>query len=165
MQMRFVISALVGGFLFLVSASPALAQAKVDFSAGYQFLSFLQEGGNKVPTGWGASVGVGKEWVKFVGDVGGHYENGVQLHTFQGGVEFSSKGKRVVPFVRALSGVVLGSSGGDFDSVYIFTPEGGVKFMANDHIGVQTSVGFPIFFDGDGSANGFRFFAGVVIRK
>ena len=165
MRIRTIVGTLVGAIAMLAVAAPAAAQAKVDFSAGYQFLSFLQEGGNKVPIGWGASVAVGKEWIKFVGDVGGHYENGVQLHTFQGGVEFSGKGKRVVPFVRALSGLVLGSSGGDFDTVYVFTPEGGVKFMANDNIGFQTSVGFPIFFDGDGSANGFRFYAGIVIRK
>ena len=159
------VSVFVGGIVMLGLAAPAAAQAKVDFSAGYQFLSFLEDGGNKVPIGWGASVGVGKEWVKFVGDVGGHYEDGVQLHTFQGGVEFSGKNKRVVPYVRALSGLVLGSSGGDFDTVYIFTPEAGVRFMANDHIGFQTSVGFPILFDSDASANGFRFFAGIVIRK
>jgi hypothetical protein len=112
-----------------------------------------------------ASVGVGKEWAKAVGDVAGTYKDGTQIHTFQGGVEFSGKGRRVTPFARLLAGVAVMSCCGVADSAFVLTPDGGVKIMANDHVGIQTSVGFPYFTNGDGSANGFRYFAGIVIRK
>jgi hypothetical protein len=86
------------------------------------------------------------------------------MHTFQGGVEFSGKSARVVPFGRLLAGAVVFTEGGT-DSAFVFTPEGGVKIMATDHVGIQASVGFPYFTNGDGSAKGFRFFTGIVIRK
>ena len=168
MRISTVVSAFVGGMLMLGLAAPAAAQAKVDFSAGYQYFTFLEDGDDSIPAGWGASFGVGKEWVKFVGDVGGHYlDHGghfAKLHTFQGGMELSGKHGRMVPFARVLTGLGLFTDLGN-EAVWVFTPEAGVKIMANDHIGVQTSVGFPILFDSDASANGFRFFAGLVIRK
>jgi hypothetical protein len=149
-------------------AAPAAAQSKIDFSAGYQSLTFLNDGGGTIPAGWGASVGVGKEKVKFVADVVGNYEDHgghfAKLHTFQGGVEFSGKDGRVVPYGRVLGGLALFSDLGN-DTAWVITPEAGVKIMANKRIGVQTSVGFPIFFDGSDHAEGFRFFAGIVIRK
>jgi len=147
-------------------AAPAAAQgAKVDFAGGYQFFRLMEGDGANIPNGWGASVAAGKDWVKVVGDVGGNYKNGGALHMFQGGVEFSGKDHRFVPFARALSGVALFSGDGESEFAYVFTPEAGVKLLGNDHVGAQVSVGFPVMFrDGD-YAKGFRFFAGVVLRK
>ena len=168
MRVSTIVSGFVGGILMLGLAAPAAAQVKVDFSGGYQYFRFLEEGAVGVPTGWGASFGVGKERVKFVADVGGNYEDhgdhSAKVHTFQGGVEFSGKDGRVVPFGRVLMGLGLLTDLGS-EYVWVVTPEAGVKIMANDRVGVQTSVGFPLFFNGDGHAEGFRFFAGIVIRK
>ena len=167
MRIRSIVGGFVGSLMVLAIATPAAAQSKVDFAAGYQSLTFL-DGGDTIPAGWGASVGVGKEMIKFVADVGGHYESHTshfaKLHTFQGGVEFSGKDRRVVPYGRVLMGLALFSDLGN-DTAWVITPEAGVKIMANSRIGVQTSVGFPIFFDGSDHAEGFRFFAGIVIRK
>lgn len=167
-RMSTAMGVLVGGFLMFGLAAPAAAQVKVDFSGGYQYIRFLEDGGVGVPTGWNTSVGIGKQRVKFVADVGGNYEDHgdhfAKLHTFQGGVEFSGKDGRVVPFARVLTGMGLFADLGT-DLAWVFTPEAGVKIMANDRIGVQTSVGFPVFVNEDGSGNGFRFFAGIVIRK
>jgi hypothetical protein len=160
-----VVSALAGALLILVSARPALAQgARVDFAAGYQFLTFLNNGGSaNIPTGWGASFAVGKsDRIKFVGDVGGHYNNGESLHTFQGGVEVAGRRARVVPFVRILAGLAAFSGG---DTVFVVTPEGGVKIMGTDRVGVQITAGFPFMTDWEDSARLFRLFAGVVISK
>jgi len=166
--MSTIVSVFAGGVLLLGLAAPAAAQAKVDFSGGYQYFRFLEDGGVSVPLGWAASVGVGKEKVKFVTDVAGNYEDHdthfAKLHTFQGGVEFSGKDGRVVPFGRVLTGVGVFSDLGT-DLAWVFTPEAGVKIMANNRVGVQTSVGFPIFVNGDGHAEGFRFFSGIVLRK
>ena len=166
MRIRTIVAAVVSAFSVLVLAAPAAAQGtKVDFSAGYQYFRFLEDGASNVPAGWGVSFAAGKPWVKFVGDVGGHYLDGDQLHTFQGGVEFSGTAKHVVPFARLLTGVAVLTGFNDSNAVWVLTPEAGVKIMANDHVGVQTSVGFPYLRNGDGSANGFRYFAGIVIRK
>jgi len=165
MQKRTALGVLVGGFLLLVLAAPAAAQAKVDFSAGYQYLNFLEEGSDSVPAGFGTSIAVGNAWIKAVGDVGGHYKNGVSLYTFQGGAEFSTTGKRVIAFGRILAGAAVGFEDGDIGSIFVLTPEAGVKLMANDRVGVQVSVGFPIFMDSGAHQTGMRVFAGFVIRK
>lgn len=163
-----IVGVLIGALAMFALATPAAAQgAKVDFSAGYQYFKFIDNGDASIPAGWGASFAVGKDWVKFVADTGGHYldhgDHFAKLHTFQGGVEFSGKSGRFVPFARVLTGMGLFTDLGN-DIVWVFTPEAGVKIMANDRVGVQTSVGFPIMVN-DGSATGFRFFAGIVLRK
>ena len=166
MRIHTAVVVLVGALSVLVFTRPAAAQgAKVDFSAGYQYFRFLSEGSDNVPAGWGASFSAGKTWVKAVADVGGHYIDHEQLHTFQGGVEFSGTGKRVVPFVRVLSGLGLFTGSGDSEAVFVFTPEAGVKLMFSDRVGAQVSAGFPIMWDTSDSANAFRLYAGIVIRK
>ena len=169
MRISTIVSGFIGGIVMLGLATPAAAQAKVDFSGGYQYFRFLEEGDNvDIPMGWATSFGIGKEKIKFVADVGGNYEDHgghfAKIHTFQGGVEFSGKDGRVVPYGRVLTGMVLFTDLGS-EAVWVFTPEAGVKIMANKLVGVQTSVGFPIFVNGDGHAKGFRFFAGIVLRK
>lgn len=164
-----IVGVLIGALAMFALAAPAAAQGpKVDFAAGYQYFTFLEDGAANVPTGWGASVAVGKEWVKFVADAGGHYldhgDHFAKLHTFQGGVEVSGKGGTFVPFARVLTGLGLLSDLSN-ETVWVLTPEAGVKVMANKRVGVQASVGFPYLRNGDGSANGLRIFAGVVIRK
>ena len=164
MRISTIASVFVGGVLMLGLAAPAAAQAsKTDFSAGYQYFRFYEEDEN-LPTGWAFSVGVGKDQVKFVGDVAGNYLDGFALHTFQGGIEFSGKSKRVVPFGRLLAGLAVATEDGT-NTAFVFTPEGGVKIMANDRVGIQASVGFPFFTNGEATDKGFRFFTGIVIRK
>jgi hypothetical protein len=166
MRIRKIVGLFVVAFSVLVLARPAAAQgSKVDFAAGYQFFRVIDDGGANVPTGWGVSLGAGKDWVKFVADASGHYRDGVQLHMFQAGVEFSGKNGPVVPFARVLSGFGQFSGSGDGTLVWVITPEAGVKIMANDRFGFQTSVGFPVMTDMEEVANGFRLFAGVVIRR
>ena len=164
MRISTIASMFVGGALMLGLAAPAAAQGrKTDFSAGYQYFNFYQED-ESLPAGWAFSAGVGKDQVKFVADVAGNYLDGFAMHTFQGGVEFSGKSARVVPFGRLLAVMAVLTESGT-NTAFVFTPEAGVKIMANDRVGIQASVGFPYLTNGEGSANGFRFFTGVVIRK
>ena len=86
MRIRTGVRVIVGAFAMCLLGTPAAAQVKTDFAAGYQFFRILDGGGMNMPTGWGVSFASGKEWVKFVGDFGGHYVDNLQLHTFQGGV-------------------------------------------------------------------------------
>jgi hypothetical protein len=183
MRIRTTVGLLVGALSVLVLARPAAAQGvKVDFSGGYQYFRFVGYYSEKLPTGWGVSVAVGKDQVKFVADVGGnygdpvkyqffsvdhfveYYDAGRQVHTFQGGVEFSGPPRRVVPFVRLLTGVAMITTYGNSFS-WAVTPEAGAKIMATDRVGAQIAVSVPAMVHIDGSAAGFRFFAGIVIRK
>jgi len=51
-----------------------------------------------------------------------------------------------------------------FSAAFLFTPEVGVRVMANHHSGVQVSVALPIAV-ADGSANMFKLFVGYVYRR
>jgi hypothetical protein len=165
MRVRLLIGAVVTAYVCLVSAAPAAAQgAQVDVSGGYQFLRFVENGGANIPTGWGASIAVGNAWVKAVGDVGGHYKDGTDVHTFQGGLELSGKSGRVIPFVRVLAGLGYFTNSGDSLNAFVFTPEGGVKIMANKHVGAQVSLGFPLMRAEGSTETTMRVFAGIVIR-
>jgi hypothetical protein len=159
MRMSTIVSGLVGGILMFGLAAPAAAQAKVDFSAGYQY--FVDHDGENMPAGWAISAGRGKDWVKFVADFSGNYTDRTRFHMFQIGVEFSGKGKRVVPFGRLLLGMAFKTDTYDTQLSGVLTPEVGVRIMANDRVGFQTSVGVPSY----EGVNGYRFFAGIVIRK
>jgi hypothetical protein len=154
--------AVLGVSAFFLSTQPAAAQgSSVQFAAGYQFLRFLDDGGENIPAGWGASVAGGSSVIKVVGDVGGHYEDGEKLHTFQGGIEVAGSGTRTTPFVRGLVGGATFSGG---DTVFVFTPEAGVRFMGPGRVGAQVSAGFPIMRDEGETEKTFRLFAGIVVR-
>jgi hypothetical protein len=172
MRTRTVVGLLVAGFVMLISSRPASAQGmKVDFAAGYQLLSYDGDMYD-FPLGWGASFGAGKDRIKFVADVGGHYGGGDPFHavfngdlyTVQGGLEVSSHSKRVVPFARMLAGLPYFSQEDSFAALAL-TPEVGLKIMASDRIGVQLAVGFPFLLAEDTSKSTARLFAGVVYRK
>ena len=164
MRMRTAMVCVVGAVLMLASAAPAAAQAaRMDLAGGFQ--SFTDS--EATHPGWEFSLAVGKEWIKAVGDVGGHYYQsgtGEQLHTFQGGVELSRRFNRVVPFGRLLSGVAVYRGDGRSDTNFVVTPEGGVKVIVNDRLGMQASVDFP-FINDFYRLGGFRVFAGIVLRK
>lgn len=163
MRIRPTVGVFAGALSLLVLATPAAAQgAKVDLAGGYQFFRFTGDLGENLPGGWGVSIAAGKDWLKAVGDVSGHYEGDQQLHLIQGGLEFCATSARVLPFLRLLSGVALI---GDSSSAFLFTPEFGLKVMASGGIGVQASVGRPVFFAGGEASGGFRFFVGMVFRK
>jgi len=159
---RVLIGTVLGVSAFLLSVAPAAAQSGVQFAAGYQYLKFLEDNGDSIPGGWGASISGGKTAVKFVADFGGHYKDGTSLHTYQGGVEFAGKNEKVTPFVRGLVGGGTFSDGGG--TAFVFTPEFGVRFTGPSGVGLQVAAGFPIFNKDDETETTFRLFVGVVIK-
>jgi hypothetical protein len=150
----------------LFSVQPAAAQDKIEFAGGYQYLRFLENSGSNVPTGWGAAVaGAFNKNIKIVGEVGGHYKDGTNLHTFQGGAEFGlGSNEKLMPFVRLVTG--LGHFSDDFDSTnaWVFTPEFGVDVMNSSGVGVRVAAGFPILRAEGDTESTFRLFVGVVIK-
>lgn len=183
MRISTALSMLAVALSVLVLAKPASAQGtQVDFSGGYQYFRFVGYYDDRLPAGWATSVAVGKERVKFVVDFSGSHGDpytytthdmygrhevsvdAAQVNTFQGGVEFSGPRNRVVPFARLLTGAAIIKTSGT-TTVWVFTPEAGLKIRATEHIGAQVAVGFPLMANADGSAGSVRFFAGIVIRK
>ena len=167
MRIRSVASILIGAVAALfISVQPAAAQGKTEFAVGYQFLRFIDDGGNNVPAGWGASVaGAINDMFKVVGDIGGHYKDGNNLHTFQGGVEVAGKNAKTTPFFRILAGLArFGDDDGDSSNVFAVTPEVGVKIKGSGRVGGQVAVGFPIFRDNGETDKSFRLFLGITIQ-
>ena len=80
-------------------------------------------------------------------------------------MEFLGNHARVVPFGRVLAGLAYFSDSYDSFNAFVFTPEGGVKIFANDRVGVQASLGFPVMHIQGSTETTMRFFVGVVIRK
>jgi hypothetical protein len=165
-KVRSVVVGILCALAILVSVQPAAAQEKkTEFALGYQFLRFLEDGGENIPAGWGASVASAiNDMFKVVGDVGGHYKDGAKLHTFQGGVEFAGKNPKVTPFGRVLAGIGVSSEDGESETGFVITPEAGVKIMGSGRIGGQFAVGFPIMRDNGFTDTTLRLFVGVTIR-
>ena len=167
MRIRSVASVLIGAVAaLLISVQPAAAQGKTEFAVGYQYLKFIEDGGSSVPAGWGASVaGAINEMFKVVGDIGGHYKDGDNLHTFQGGVEVAGKNAKATPFFRILAGLGrFGDDDGDSNTAFAVTPEVGVKIKGSGRVGGQVAVGFPIFRDNGATEKTFRLFLGITIQ-
>src|SRR6185436_14741211 len=118
-RIRTVISVLAVAAILMV-ATPAFAQAKgaANVSFGYSNLEIFGVDGapnTNVAAGWNASVGIGATANSaFVGEIGGHYKDGGKIHTFQGGLRFSStKNPKTAPFFQVLTGLGHISDGVD----------------------------------------------------
>jgi hypothetical protein len=155
---------LAGVMAILFSAQAAAAQGRtIEFAGGYQFLRFLENEGSNVATGWGASIASSmRNKIKIIGDAGGHYEDGNNLHTFQGGAEFGlGSNERAMPFVRLVTGLAASRmtatrpTRGRLRSV-------GIDVMVA--VDWRLAAGFPIFRAEGNTESTFRLFVGVVIK-
>lgn len=167
MRMRSVVIGLASALAIIFSVQPAAAQGKtIEFAGGYQYLRFLEDGGANVPTGWGAAIASAvKKNIKIVGEVGGHYKDGTNLHTFQGGAEFGlGSNEKAMPFVRLVTGLGHFSDDVDSTNAWAFTPEFGIDVMNSKGVGVRLAAGFPIFRAEGDTETTFRLFVGVVIK-
>ena len=167
MRIRNVVIGLAAAMAVLFSVQPAAAQGRtIEFAGGYQFLRFLENDGLNVPTGWGAAIASSmKNRIKIVGEVGGHHDDGNDLHTFQGGAEFGlGSNEKAMPFVRLVTGLGRFSNGEDSTNAWAFTPEFGVDVMNSSGVGVRLAAGFPIFRAEGNTESTFRLFVGVVIK-
>jgi len=163
-----VFVAVASAVALFVSAQPAAAQSKVEFSIGYNFLREIEEGAQSMPAGWGASVsGGGSGKIKLVGDISGNHKDGVKLYFFQGGAEFGLGNKadaKAMPYVRLLAGAGRQSFGSVSDTAFVFTPEVGVRVKGSGRIGARIAAGFPIVRDDGDTFKFFRLFFGVSIQ-
>src|SRR5690348_4256179 len=128
-RIRTVISVLAVAAILMV-ATPAFAQEKgaANVSFGYSNLTLFNDIANEtINAGWNASVGVGvSPMAAFVGEIGGHYDSGFKLHTFQGGLRFASrKNPKTIPFFQVLTGLGHDNTGVAANS-WVLTPGGGV---------------------------------------
>lgn len=168
MRIRRVVTGFVFAMAILFSVQPAAAQGRtIEFAGGYQFLRFLENDGSNVPAGWGAAIASSiRNKIKIVGEVGGHYEDGTSLHTFQGGAEFGlGSNEKAMPYVRLVTGLGrFANDDGDSTNAWAFTPEVGIDVMNSSGVGVRLAAGFPIFRAEGNTESTFRLFVGVVIK-
>jgi len=161
-RIRTVITVLAVAMVLMVAA-PASAQEKgaANFAFGYSNLTSFDPTHN-TPAGRLASIGVGiTANASFVGEVGGFYESGASLHTFQGGVRFAgTSNPKATPFFQVVTG--LGRGGGT--NVWALTPGGGFDVKVNDKAGVRIQVDLPIFRSSGVTDTGLRISGGVVVN-
>jgi opacity protein-like surface antigen len=183
------------------AALPAHAQdsGRGDFSAGWRVLRAMDAGvdgeSEVFPLGWYADAAVNlDDAFAIVGDVAGAYKSidgtesalgvtvsskaDITLHTFMGGVRYTSRrDPRIVPFAQVLFGVARGSLdleqsvtvGGRTTSLnesessneFAFDIGGGVTLPATDRIDVRFGASY-LRIGADDGGNGFRLGVGVV---
>src|SRR5262245_56276933 len=122
------------GLILIALARPASAQSfpRAEFSAGWKLLraidaSIEPDADETLPVGWYADIaGNVSRTIAIVGEVGGAYKNfdrsvtefgipvnvtaDLKVHTFMGGVRFSRRTPRVVPFGQVLFGLARGTA-------------------------------------------------------
>lgn len=166
MRIRTVISVLAVAAVLMVSA-PAFAQEKgaANVAFGYSNLTFFDPT-DSLPAGWNANVGVGvSSNAAFVGEIGGHYESGVKLHTFQGGLRIASRtNPKTVPFFQVLTGLGRFSAGGFSSNAWTLSPGGGVDVQINEQASFRGQVDWVLMRSGGANSNAMRFGAGIVIN-
>lgn len=165
MRIRNVFVAVASALALFISVQPAAAQSKPEFSVGYSFLRGLEDGGENVPGGWGASVSGGNK-IKLVGDISGHHKDGIKLYFFQGGAEFGfgAADAKSAPYIRLLAGMGRQSASGFSDTAFVFTPEVGVKVKGSGRVGARIAAGFPIVREDGDTFKYFRLFFGISIQ-
>src|ERR1051326_3945562 len=150
----------------LTVARPASAQEKgsANFSAGYSNLTFFNPT-DSLKAGWLASVGVGiSKMAAVVAEVGGHYESGFKLHTFQGGLRFSSaKGAKATPFFQVVTGLSHDNTGIAANS-WTFTPGAGVDIKAGKKCAVRGQADWMLFRNSGVNSNTLRVSGSLVFN-
>jgi opacity protein-like surface antigen len=166
----------------LASSAMAAEVPKVELSVGYGFLHD-SDLGESLPAGWYASVcGNVTNAVGIVADFGGNYktvgvagvaEVSVNIHSFQGGLRFSSYRSAVTPYLQVLAGgtrfsaegSAFGFSASESTTKFSLQPGVGFTFRLSDSVGLGIGGDYrAIFADGD-TVNEFRFTAGLTFRS
>jgi hypothetical protein len=108
-----------------------------DIFGGYSFLNG-GDGDRQTVHGWQANVsGNVTDHVGIVGDVAGHYDEGVDFLEYMGGVRYNGRADGVNPFAQALIGAVRASDGSDSENFFSMGFGGGVDIRANDRVSVR----------------------------
>jgi hypothetical protein len=151
----------------LMVATPAFAQEKgaANVAFGYSNLTILDDVANtNIPTGWLGAIGFGlSSNAAFVGEVGGHYKDGVKMHTFQGGVKMAStKNPKTSPFFQVLTGLGHASAAGVSANAWTLTPGGGVDVKINEKASFRAQGDWAFSRSEGVNQNGLRF-SGLVV--
>jgi len=156
-------------------APAALADTpKVEIGAGYAFLRD-QELKESFSLGWVASVaGNLNDWLGVVGEVGGNYGKvvhfDVSVHSFMGGLRFSSRrGASAVPFFQALAGVARSGidlpRGSESSTDFAIQPGIGVDIEASEKLAFRIGGDYRLIFSEGDKASQFRIHVGIVFRS
>ena len=160
---HFHVSILLSSLLLI--ATPALGEAQVSVSAGYQAVHLPD---NWVTAGFNVDVAgaISEPW-SIVGEVGlahdggGDANNGFDLLNAGGGVRWNLRRDGPAPFVQLLAGLQRSTSDTDKDTAFMVQAGGGVHFPLNDRWGMSAQFDYrPVFYQED-RVNETRFVIGV----
>jgi hypothetical protein len=152
---------LVAGGL-LAGARPAMAQgAKAEVFLGGSFLRR-----NSTFSGWNASItGNALPWLGVTADVAGHYNSGLNAHTYTFGPRLAvPQDSGLVPFTQATFGAIRlsGTGSGNGFAAYI---GGGLDWIAKEHIAIRLmQLDAQLTRISGNNSNGTRISFGVVFR-
>ena len=160
---HFRVSLLLGSLLLITM--PALAEAQVSVSAGYQAVHLPD---NWVTAGFNVDVAnvISGPWdvvgeLGFAHDGGGDANSGFDLLNAGGGLRWSQRRDGPAPFVQLLAGLQRSTSDTDKDTAFMVQAGGGVHVPLNDRWGVSAQFDYrPVFYQED-TVNETRFVIGV----
>ena len=160
------------------ATSPAAAQGKQEFAAGYQFQNMSAGGGStSFPAGWFFDAGFPISFpnLSIVGSVDGSYKSETilttdvskKVHTFMGGIRYSMKASGMMtPFGQFLVGAAStsasagGTSASNTDGAIDIG--GGINWGLNDKWALRLGIDYRRIM-GTVGTNDFRFVAGVIL--
>jgi hypothetical protein len=134
--MRFKI--LLVGMAVVLFSGASFAQG-VDAFIGYSLLNGDRDvSGRETDQGWMANVsGNITDSFGIVGDVGGHYQDGVDVTEFMGGVRLTNRLFRAQPFFQGLIGGVRVDGASSAQTYFAMGLGGGVDVRAHNHLAIR----------------------------
>lgn len=111
----------------------------VEAFVGYSLLNADRGvAGRETDQGWMANYSANVfENVGFVGDFGGQYQDGVDVHQFMGGVRLINHEHRIMPFVEGLVGVIHVDGPAPANTFFAMGLGGGLDYRVHDHLAIR----------------------------
>src|SRR5688572_27039512 len=132
------------GFLaaFVTMSAPLLVAQnvpRVDAFGGFSMLvPDVANDKRMTLNGWQAGVAANvTNFIGVVGDFGGHYEDGLNVHQYLAGIRFNARKDKATAFVHGLLGGIRASGGGGSENGYLMGYGGGLDLNVGERIAVR----------------------------
>jgi len=163
---------MVLAFTLVLGAGSVWAQdvPKVEVFGGGSILNVRDNGGELTMKGWTGSVnGNVSDVVGIVGEVGGNYKEGIKIHNFLGGAQFTHRAEKVSVFAQTKAGFLHSSFGGNGENDFQLSFGGGLDWNATPSVAIRWfQIDWQPVHEGGGSGwikNVFRGSIGIVWKS
>jgi hypothetical protein len=163
---------MVLAIMLVLGAGSVWAQdvPKVEVFGGGSILNIREGGSELTMKGWTGSVnGNVHPVVGIVGEVGGNYKNGLKIHNFLGGVQFTRRAEKASVFAQVKGGIVHSSVPGNGENDPQLSFGGGLDWNANPNLAIRLfQIDWQPVHEGGGAGwikNIFRGSIGIVWKS